>query len=251
MTPDDLSLTQSPEACLSWKIGPDGPVGPNGYRLPSNVWGGVALFADRSGAEAAFAASERFLPLLADTVESWHALLLPIAHRGECNHLERSRPRLMFEPSAEDPGGPLFVMTTAGYVMGPDLDLARVIDFRVHVDKVHGWLQSAEGRVASQVFTPHTVGDDGVTMSLWRSDSAMIDTMYRPGFHRIQIERQRRDNLADRTSFTRFRVLKTRGRWNGSDPFELAGGRVGSPTHLPGRNGPKPRDEKIDQRTDA
>lgn len=108
--------------------------------------------------------------------------------------------------------------------LGPDLDLARVIDFRVHVDRVHEWLQSAEGRMASQVFTPHTVGDDGVTMSLWRSDAAMTDTMYRPGFHRTQIERHRRENLADRTSFTRFRVLQTRGRWNGSDPFELARG---------------------------
>jgi len=222
VTPDDLALTQSPEACLSWKIGPDGPVGPNGYRLPSNVWGGVALFADRSAAEAAFAASEHYLPFLAETVENWHALLLPVAHRGECNHLDRSDPRLIFEPGAEDPGGPLFVMTTAGYVMGPDLDVARVIDFRVHVDKVHEWLQSADGRIASQVFTPHTVGDDGVTMSLWRSDTAMIDTMYRPGVHRTQVERHRRENLADRTSFTRFRVLATRGQWNGSDPFERA-----------------------------
>jgi hypothetical protein len=41
--------------------------------------------------------------------------------------------------------------------------MARVIDFRVHVDKVHAWLESVDGRVASQVFTPHTVGDDGVT----------------------------------------------------------------------------------------
>ena len=226
MTPDDLSLTQRPEACLSWKIGPDGPVGPNGYRLPSNVWGGVALYADRSAAEAAFAASEPHLPFLGNTVESWHALLVPIAHRGECNHLERSNPRLIFEPSTEDPGGPLFVMTTAGYNMGPELDFARVIDFRVHVDKVHEWLQSAEGRVASQVFTPHTVGDDGVTMSLRHSDTAMMETMYRPGLHRTQIERHRRESLADRTSFTRFRVLKTLGQWNGSDPFEVALGRA-------------------------
>jgi hypothetical protein len=215
-TPEDLDLSRSPDACMSWKIGPDGPVGPNGYRLPSNVWGGVALFADRESADAAFAASERYLPFLSDTVESWHALLLPIAHRGECNHLDRATPQLIFEPGIDDAAGPLFVMTTAGYVMGPDLDLARVIDFRVNVDKVHEWLQSAEGRIASQVFTPHTVGDDGVTMSLWRSDSAMIDTMYRPGLHRNLVERHRRENLADRTSFTRFRVLQTRGEWNGS-----------------------------------
>jgi hypothetical protein len=42
-------------------------------------------------------------------------------------------------PSRTDPGGPLIVMTTAGYVMGPDLDMARVIDFRLSVDRdIHG-----------------------------------------------------------------------------------------------------------------
>jgi hypothetical protein len=33
------------------------------------------------------------------------------------------------------------------------------------------------------VFTPHTVGDDGVTMSVWRSDPVMIGSMYKPGIH--------------------------------------------------------------------
>jgi hypothetical protein len=50
----------------------------------------------------------------------------------------------------------------------------------------------------------------------------MVDAMYRPGIHRTQIERHKRDKLADRTSFTRFRVLATRGSWRGSDPLELA-----------------------------
>ena len=142
--------------------------------------------------------------------------------RGECNHLERGKPGLIFECSAQDPGGALFVMTTAGYHMGPALDMARVIDFRVHVDKVHAWLKSVDGRVASQVFTPHTVGDDGVTMSLWRSDTAMVNAMYRPGTHRTQIDRHKRDGIVDRTSFTRFRVLQTLGRWGGVDPVEVA-----------------------------
>ncbi len=67
------------------------------------------------------------------------------------------------------------------------------------------------GRVASQVFTPHTVGDDGVTMSLWRSDTAMVNAMYRPGTHRTQIERHKRDVIVDRTSFTRFACFKRGG----------------------------------------
>ena len=65
------------------------------------------------------------------------------------------------------------------------------------------------------MFTPHTVGDDGVTMSLWRSDAVMVNAMYKPGTHRTQVERQKRDVIVDRTSFTRFRVLQTRGRWGG------------------------------------
>jgi len=222
VTPDQLNLSGYPTGCLSWKFGPDGPVGPNGYRLPSNVWCGVALFDDLSAANSALDSNEHHLPFLSTAVESWHALLVPIVHRGECNHIERSSPGPIFETESRDPGGALFVMTTAGFHAGPELDPARLIDFRVHVDRVHGWLKSADGRVASQVFTPHTVGDDGVTMSIWRDDPSMVTTMYKPGTHRTQIDRYKSEKTADRTSFTRFRALRTCGLWDGTDPVELA-----------------------------
>ena len=223
VTPETLRLGESPSRCTCYKLGPDGPVGADGLRTPSNVWCAVALFEDRTPAEAALEQHARFLPSFGEAVESWHALLLPVAHRGECNHFERANPRPMFEIGADDPGGPLFVMTTAGYVPPPALE--RVVDFRRHVDKVRHWLeQSIDGRIASQVFAPHTLGDDGVTMTLWRSDAAMIDAMYRPGIHREQIDRHKRDKLADRTSFTRFRVLATRGAWGGRDLLALARG---------------------------
>jgi hypothetical protein len=220
-TAEQLSLGLVPAECLSWKFGPDGPVGPNGYRLPSDIWCGVALFADDAAAGAAF---ERrgHVPSLASTQENWHALLRPIAHRGDCNHLDRDCPGAIFDVDGDDPGGALFVMTTAGFDMGPDLDLARVVDFRVNVDRVHDSLQSVAARVASQVFTPHTVGDDGVTMTLWRSDTDMVATMYRPGTHRTQMERYKQKKTADRTSFTRFRVLRSAGTWGGEDPMQRA-----------------------------
>src|SRR5665213_144536 len=222
VTPDQLNLSGYPTGCLSWKFGPDGPVGPNGYRLPSNVWCGVALFDDLSAANSALDSNEHHLPFLSTAVESWHALLVPIVHRGECNHIERFGPGPIFDTESRDPGGALFVMTTAGFHAGPELDPARLIDFRVHVDRVHGWLKSADGRVASQVFTPHTVGDDGVTMSIWRDDPSMVTTMYKPGTHRTQIDRYKSEKTADRTSFTRFRALRTCGLWDGTDPVELA-----------------------------
>jgi hypothetical protein len=80
------------------------------------------------------------------------------------------------------------VMTTAGYVMGPDLDMARVIDFRLSVDRVRPRVTAAAGNVAMQRFTPRTYGE----------------------------------NMTDRTSFTRFRALRTNGQWGGQDPIAVA-----------------------------
>jgi len=116
----------------------------------------IALFGDLSAAEAALERSERFLPSLADAVESWRALLLPIAHRGECNHIERSNPGLIFDIDSRGPGGPLFVMTTAEFNFGPELDTAKVIDFRVHVDQVHEW--HPKGRQCTCKFSGTAIG---------------------------------------------------------------------------------------------
>ena len=43
MTPDQLALTESPRDCVSFKIGPDGPVGADGYRLPSMISGLISM----------------------------------------------------------------------------------------------------------------------------------------------------------------------------------------------------------------
>ncbi len=37
-TPEMLQLTGTPARALSWKIGPSGGVGPDGYRLPADLW---------------------------------------------------------------------------------------------------------------------------------------------------------------------------------------------------------------------
>lgn len=221
-TPDDLPMGERPAGCLSWKIGADGPVGPDGARGPSDVWCAVGLFPDEAGARAALATRERCLPLLATTVESWHAALVAIAHKGECNHLDRMQPGPIFAGRPQDPGGPLFVMTTAGFDLGPDLDMQRVIDFRRNVDRVREWIKSAAGLHAALSFAPHTRGDDGVTMSVWADEAAMAAVMYKPGVHRAQIDRYKAEHTADRTSFTRLRAVETCGTWHGADPIEQA-----------------------------
>ena len=226
-TADELPLDEHPADCLSWKFGPDGPIGPDGARLPSEVWCGVALFRDEASARSALAARARFVPQLAETVESWHALLLALAHRGECNHLDTVQPGPIFDDSRHDPGGPLVVLTTAGFILGPGFDVQRAIAFRRDVDRVKEWMRSAPGLYGAHSFTPITRGDDGVTMSVWADDAAMASVMYRPGVHRTQIDRYKSEHTADRTSFTRCRALETCGTWNGADPIERARSRAG------------------------
>lgn len=221
-TPESLNFSVQPRGAASWKIGPDGPIGPNGYRLPSNIWCAVGLYESLMTADVAMDTTFEYLPFLPQAEQAWHALLQPIAHRGECNHLDRERPGEMFHVEGEDPGGPLIVITTAGYNMGPDLNLERVIDFRQNVDQVRDWMMTAEGNVANQVFTPYTFGDDGFTTSVWRDDAAMFAAAYRRGAHRERVDRHKVEVMADRTSFTRFRALRTLGSWAGDDPVRIA-----------------------------
>ena len=89
-TPEMLQLSESPGDALSWKVGPSGPVRPDGYRLPADVWCAVGLYGDSDSAKTALQLRERFMPFLRDAVESWHAVLMPFAHKGECNHLDQA-----------------------------------------------------------------------------------------------------------------------------------------------------------------
>jgi hypothetical protein len=221
-TPDTLDLTRRPVGAAGWAIGADGAVAPDGSRFPSEVWCAVGLYPERGDGEAALDDPGAFLPFVGETLEAWHALLLPIAHRGECNHLDRANPGPVLAAHDEDPGGPLVVMTTAGFVLGPELDMARVVDFRRNVDRVRLTAAAADGNFARQVFTPHTRGDDGVTMTVWRDDAAMSAFAYRPGEHRERIERYKRERTCDRTSFTRLRPVRTSGVWEGRDPVVAA-----------------------------
>jgi hypothetical protein len=227
-TPDRLDLTRPPRGASSWKIGPDGPPAPDGSRLPSEVWGGVGLYCERRDAEAALDDPSAFLPFLDRLAEAWHVLLQPTAHRGECNHLDPNAAGLLFEVDGADPGGPLVVMTTVGFDLGPAFDLDRVIAFRRGVDRVREVFAHSDGILAHRVFAPHVRGEDGVTMTLWRDEHAMFAFAYRPGLHRTEINRYKAEQTADRTSFTRFRALRTSGSWAGGDPLMGARADVGA-----------------------
>jgi hypothetical protein len=52
-------------------------------------------------------------------------------------------------------------------------------------------------------------------MAEMQADISMRDFAYGPGMHRIQIQRQKEQGLADRTSFPRCRIIRCEGTWHG------------------------------------
>ena len=93
---------------------------------------------------------------------------------------------------------------------------ARMRDFRENVDRVRAWYDEIDGNIINGNFA---TGTDGMTFSLWRSDDALRTGAYGPGLHRAQLDRQKAERLADRTSYTRTRLLRHTGTWDGRDPL--------------------------------
>jgi hypothetical protein len=210
-----------PAAAALWRFGPDSPLGAGGLRTRiGDVWGGVALYTERAAAQAVIDAPAAHLGFMAGAVQSWHALLQPIAHRGLVNWLGPGNGAPTLAPAAADPGGLMVALTTAGYdALPPDqlqADLPRRADFLANVERVRAWYATLPGNLARGVFNFAPLGTDGLTFSVWRDDAAMMDAAYRAGAHRTQVDRYKAEKTADRTSFTRARLLAATGAWQGS-----------------------------------
>jgi heme-degrading monooxygenase HmoA len=214
-TAASFALDARPHGCAAWKFGPDEAASRAVGRSASDLWCGIGLFEDLPSAERALEAPEAHMPSLGEASEAWHALLCPTAHHGEANLLASQHPGALFNVHAKDAGGAMFVITTAGFELRAKSDFARLIDFRRRVHGMRRVIAEAPGSLAHQVFAPQDPGDDAITMSLWRDEASMLQFAYRPGPHRIEVDRQKSEQTVDRSSFTRFRVLRSAGRWNG------------------------------------
>jgi hypothetical protein len=185
----------------------------------SDVWAGIALYQDAADAEAAISAPEQNLPWLAETVENWHVLLRPTQFRGETNWFGGENRQAGYAVSGGSPGAPYAVITTAGYKPLPRealmADLPRRLDFARNVENVRAWFASLPGNIARQAVHFERGMVDGMTFTIWRDRSAMMEAAYQPGPHRTQIDRYKSEGTADRTSFTRARIVKMAGSWNG------------------------------------
>lgn len=150
-----------PDGAVAWICGPDSPLGPDGTRTGAGAaWGGVAFHADRATAEALLdGADERFADLPRHG-ESFHCLLRPFRFSGAYRLLEASGATL--ELAEKDPGGPVAVLTSAGYDdVGPG-NAERMRDFRENVDCVRNWYDGLDDTIVHGNFI---TAPDGMTFS--------------------------------------------------------------------------------------
>ena len=97
--------------------------------------------------------------------------------------------------------------------------MQRVLDFAAGVVAVRMSMSGVDGLHAQHsFFFPGVLKDDPVTFTLWRSQAAMHRFAYGGGSHKHQMDRHRTGPLSDRTSFTRFRVVRSAGSWHGLGP---------------------------------
>lgn len=153
--------------------------------------------------------------------EVWSGILEPFRHHGACNYLDRGTPGLIF-PSMMPTGlvdGPVVSLTTSGWNVGEGLDMNRVREFGAGVLAVRASMTGVQGlRSQQSFFFPGVLAYDPITVTFWRDEASIRAFAYGQGSHRRQLDRHRAEGLADRTSFTRFRILSSSGTWYGADP---------------------------------
>jgi hypothetical protein len=177
--------------------------------------------------------SLRIAPWLAEAKEVWSAVLQPFRHKGQANYLDPIAPGSLFETMAPAPGPdtPFVAMTSAGWNL-KDLDRNRVAAFSAGTSGIRTSMTAVDGLHSQQSFSfvgaveadPnaatswHHLVWDPMTVTFWRDNAAAVAFSYGAGVHRDQMTRYREENLADRTSFTRYIVLRCEGSWHGSAP---------------------------------
>jgi hypothetical protein len=182
----------------------------------------LGLHADEASANELVDRGLAAAPSFAQAAEVWMAVVRPFRHFGECNYLDRATPGPLFGTVEAPPPltDPIAVITTAGWTLGETLDMTRVREFSNGVGAVRISMTGADGLYSQEsFFFPGGLQHDAITVTLWRDAAAARAFAYGAGVHKMMLGRQREENLADRTSFTRCRIVRASGTWHGRNPL--------------------------------
>lgn len=209
-----------PKNAQLWRFAPYSPIGPNGFRTNiSDIWGGFGLYKSKAEAEAVFSEPKEHLPFLDGVVEAWHSIVVPYAHRGAVKWRDTIEEDSAIRIAPVDPKGPLVIMTSAGYTNPGPEDMERMKAFTAGIDAVINFYGTLPDNLRRAIFAAGAVdGREGCTMTLWRNDKAMMGAAYRSGVHKEQLAKHQDSALFDHSSFTRGRVVASKGIWDGADP---------------------------------
>lgn len=178
----------------------------------------VGLHEDEKSASNFIENKEVVSPWLKEANETWSAVLQPFHHKGEANYLNREKPGKLFDVLAESPGlnVPVVVITTAGWTTA---DMDRIKEFGEGAAGVRISMTAIDGLHSQQsFFFPGVIAIDPMTVTLWRDAISVGKFAYGQNTHRMQLEKQKAQNIADRTSFTRCKILSCQGTWHQTDP---------------------------------
>lgn len=220
--PKAVSVSDSdfdaPARAECWRFCPSHGMNDKGLPLwSSETWGGLGIYETRADAEAMFADPGAHLPWLGQADEAWHALAIPIAHYGEVNWRGAVEDGTALRSGKAPAEGPMIVVTTAGYNSRSPDQIPRIAKFMADVQSVIEFYGTLPGNICRDVFNGGFDGRDGFTLSLWASDRDMIGAAYKPGRHKTYMDESRDGSVFDRSSFTRARLVDSRGKWDGAD----------------------------------
>jgi len=178
----------------------------------------LGLHATESSAHRALDRRRQQAQWLEEASEVWSGVLQPFRHTGSANYLN-ALPGPLFDPLGPQPtsGAPIVVVTTAGWTVCENLDMNRVREFSTGVMGVRMSMSGVAGLLSQQSFIfPRVLEYDPLTVTLWKDTASVSAFAYKPGVHKTQMQRHKNENLADRTSFTRCRIIRAEGTWHGS-----------------------------------
>ena len=185
------------------------------------TWIGLGLHDNERSAVELFDAGDDAAPCFVGADERWAGVLQPFNHRGEVNWLNPGEPGPVLSAGPSPAEEESFaVITSAGWTLDDRFDVDKATDFGRGTREVRASLDSVDGLLSHQAFGfPGVIDIDALTVTFWRDDSAMRAFAYRSGIHKTEMDRYRERDTADRTSFTRLRVLRSRGSVNGTNPI--------------------------------
>ena len=210
-----------PASADFWRFAPKLKIGPKGVVFNDASWGGFASYASKQDAEDVFNSPETHLPFLDNAVEAWHALVIPYAHRGVVKWRDVVQTDCAIKIASKDPKGPLVVLTSSGYDNPGRHEAQRIMTFFKAMLDVIDHYRTLSGNLRADAFAGGTLEDrDGCTLTIWQDDKAMMAAAYKSGEHKAQLDYHKTAPHFDRSSFTRGRIVASKGAWNGTDPIK-------------------------------